>query len=92
MRVRQLHLVSGVIDDVDCAGIGGFRIDVENWPGFASTIGEVHLWHSEDDTSVPIHHSERFNVLYPAAALHRFTDRGHFLTPEFPELLAEIKK
>jgi predicted alpha/beta hydrolase family esterase len=57
VRVRQLHLVAGVVDGKDCGGVGGFMIGVENWPGFASAISEVHLWHSEDDTSVPIHHS-----------------------------------
>ncbi len=92
VRVRQLHWVASVLDEVVWPGIGGFKIDEQNWPGFASDIDEVHLWHSEDDTSVPVHHSERFLALYPQAQLHRFTDRGHFLTPEFPELLAEIKK
>lgn len=91
VHVHQLHLVAGVVDNVDCPSIGGFKIDVTKWPGFASDIDEVHLWHSEDDTSVPIHHSERLLQLYPKALLHRFTDRGHFLTPEFPELLAAIK-
>lgn len=92
VTVRQLHLVAPCIDDLDCPGVGGFKIDVATWSGFTSEIKEVHLWHSIDDTLVPLHHSERLLEKYPTAHLHKFTDRGHFLEPEFPELLQEIQK
>jgi hypothetical protein len=92
VTTSQLHLVAPVVDDLDCPGVGEFQIDVHNWPGFQSIPTAVHLWHSSDDTLVPIHHSERFKALYPSAELHTFTDRFHFLTERFPELLAEIQK
>lgn len=92
VTIAQLHLVAPVVDTLDCPNVGGFKIDVENWPGFQSIPYAVHLWHSADDTLVPIHHSERFKVLYPSAELHTFTDRFHFLTDTFPELLAVIQK
>lgn len=88
---RQLHLVAACIDELDCPGAGPFGIDVANWPGFAVEVGELHLWHSADDTIVPIQHSERLATLLPAAHLHRFSDRFHFIGAEFPELLATIK-
>lgn len=91
VTIAQLHLIAPVVDDVDCNDVGGFKIDVANWPGFARSIKSVHLWHSTDDVYVPIHHSERFLAKYPQATLHRFTDRGHFLQSEFPELEAVIK-
>lgn len=91
VTVAQLHLVSPCIDELDCPGVGGFKIDIATWSGFASEIQEVHFWHSVDDTLVPLHHSERLLEKYPTAHLHKFTDRGHFLEPEFPELLAIIK-
>jgi len=90
VTIAQLHLVAPVVDDLDCPGVGEFHIDVRNWPGFQSVPQAVHLWHSTDDTLVPIHHSERFKVLYPNAELHTFTDRFHFLTETFPELLSVI--
>lgn len=91
VNVKQLHLVAPVVDDCDCPGVGGFKIDLATWTGFASTITTVHLYHSSDDPLVPLHHSERFAIAYPSAQLHIFTDRNHFFQPEFPELLAEIR-
>jgi pimeloyl-ACP methyl ester carboxylesterase len=90
--VKQLHLVAPVVDDKDCPGVGGFKINLNTWPGFATECISVHLWHSSDDLLVPLHHSERFVVKHPTAHLHIFTDRGHFFQPEFSELLAEIVK
>jgi hypothetical protein len=92
VTVSQLHLVAGVIDDVECPGVGEFGIDIVQWSGFASVIDDVHIWHSADDTYVPLHHAERLAVKYPQATTHYFEDRGHFLQPEFPELQQEIQK
>ena len=89
MTVAQLHLVSPVVDMAD---VGGFRIDLAHWSHFVSEPASTHLWHSTDDTIVPINQSERFTAVYPAAVLHTFTDRFHFLTETFPELRAEIQK
>jgi uncharacterized protein len=91
VRISQLHLVAPVVDAIDCPGVGDFVIDVATWSHFASRIEAVHLWHSSDDTLVPMHHSERFKAVYPEAVLHTFTDRGHLLQSEFPELLSVIQ-
>ncbi len=91
MKVSQLHLVAGVIDDKDCPGVGDFGIDITTWSGFSTAIDAVHIWHSSDDDCVPIHHATRLAEKYSKATTHYFIDRGHFLRPEFPELLAVIK-
>ncbi|MBY0538249.1 hypothetical protein K2P47_02515 [Patescibacteria group bacterium] len=91
VSVSQLHLVAGVIDDLDCPGVGEFGVDITNWSGFASSIDEVHVWHSSDDILVPLHHSERLVAHYPSAITHYFIDRGHFLQSEFSELQTVIK-
>lgn len=91
VTVAQLHLVAGVIDDIDCPGLGEFGIEIATWSGFVSNINAVHLWHSRDDDCVPIHHSERLAAKYPQAITHYLDSRGHFLESEFPELLAVIK-
>ncbi len=89
VTVKQLHLIAPVVLDLeDCEG---FLINVENWSGFRSSLQSVHLWHSEDDNLVPIGHSEAFAALYPVAILHRFTDRGHFLTESFSEIETAIQ-
>lgn len=92
VRISQLHLVAPVVDAIDCSGVGDFVIDVATWSHFASRIEAVHLWHSSDDTLVPMHHSERFSAVYAEAVLHTFTDRWHFLQSEFPELLEVIQE
>ncbi len=90
VSIAQLHLIAPAVTYMeDC---DGFLIDTIGWNGFRSPIPAVHLWHSDDDTIVPIAHSERFLELYPQATLHRFTDRGHFLIPAFPELEVVIKE
>jgi hypothetical protein len=90
VTVSQLHLVAPVVDELDCPGMGNFSTDIETWPGFMSAVSDVHLWHSSDDDVVPIHHSERLAAKIPTATLHIFTDRGHFLQNEFPELEESI--
>ena len=90
VRVAQVHLIAPVILPLeDCEG---FYLDTNAWVGFRSVPESVHLWHSEDDTIVPIAHSEALAAMYPAAHLHRFTDRFHFIGESFPELEAVIKE
>ncbi len=90
VRVAQLHLLAPVVLDLeDC---DGFLIDVDTWSGFKTAIDAVHVWHSTDDTLVPITHSEKLVELCPTAILHRFTNYGHFLMESFPELEAVITK
>lgn len=91
VRVAQLHLVAPAIDTIDCPGLCGFASDLTTWSGFAAAIDAVHLWHSQDDAIVPVHHSERFASVCPAAQAHIFADRGHFLTETFPELLTAVQ-
>ena len=89
VTVCQLHLIAPVVSHMeDCEG---FFIDTTAWAGFQSQVTAVHLWHSADDESVPIAHSETLHALYPEAILHRFTDHGHFLMETFPELEAVIR-
>ncbi len=86
--VSQVHLVAPVIlpyEDCD-----GFYINLDLWSGFASAVETMNLWHSEDDFIVPIAHSESVVTKYPAAELHRFVDRFHFIGEAFPEIEAVI--
>jgi len=89
--IAQLHLVAPVVtgDLEDCEG---FTTDLAVWQGFKSEIKEVHLWHSSDDPYVPIAHSEALLAAWPKATLHSFTNRGHFIGEDFPELLTAIQR
>ena len=86
IAIAQLHLVAPCVDEVV-----GFDINLATWSGFATEVAVTHLWHSSDDTIVPIEQSELFVAKYPTANLHTLTDRFHFLTETFPELLTEIQ-
>jgi predicted alpha/beta hydrolase family esterase len=89
ITLTQVHLVAPVIEYLaDC---DGFLVDTQTWSGFKTPIAALHLWHSEDDSIVPISHSERVCELSPNAVLHRYTDRFHFIGDDFPELTKVIQ-
>lgn len=71
---------------------GDFNFDNEKLPIIANKVGEIVLFHSEDDFVVPYDHSLKFKEFVPNAELVSFTDRNHFLQSEFPELVEKIKK
>lgn len=84
-KIAQLHLVSA---PYGCAG--GF--DIDKLSGLQGLMGEVHLYHSKDDEVVEYEHAEMYVRALPQAALHSFSDRGHFLQETFPEIIQNIKK
>lgn len=87
VRVGQLHLVAGRFFTRD----ESFRIDAELLAkNVELQCDKIFLYHSKDDFVVPFEDVHKFNVALPAAELVVFEDRGHFLQPSFPELLANI--
>ena len=53
--------------------------------------GEIFMYHSTDDPIVAFSEFEKFQAALPDARFRSFTDRGHFLQEEFPELVTDIK-
>jgi len=55
--------------------------------------GKIFLYYSSDDTVVAnaLKHLEIFQKNLPRAKAVIFTDRGHFSSPEFPEIVSQIK-
>lgn len=82
-KIKQLHLVAGHFYES-----GGFTI--QEGAEFQDA-DEMHIYHSQDDDVVPFENAEQFKRVLPTAALHTFTDRGHFLQESFPELIEQIK-
>lgn len=91
VTVASCHLVAPVVTTLPLA-VGGFHIEPATWAGFTTVPKALHLWHSTDDSIVPIAESETLVRLYPAAILHRFTDRFHFIGETFPELVAVVQE
>lgn len=69
-----------------------FRLSV--FPGklLDKNISEIHIYHSKDDTVVPISESEKYHSQIPGSHFHVFEDRFHFLDKTFPELFENITK
>ena len=55
-------------------------------------VEEIFIYHSTDDHVVPYSQAEKIKSYLPKAKLITFSDRDHFNTPEFPELLENIRK
>jgi len=88
ISIKQLHLVapshSAFDDDFK---ITNFPKDFNK-----NIVQEIHIYHSSDDTVVPITESEKYHTQLPGSQFHRFTDRFHFIGEDFPELFDHINK
>ncbi len=54
--------------------------------------GKIFIYHSKDDPIVPFSDSEKYLKSIPEAKRIIFTDKGHFMMEEFPELIESLKK
>jgi predicted alpha/beta hydrolase family esterase len=93
-RVKHLFLLAGPCgeyDDGNGNDCGSFRFPSVQLKNLSSQVQGVTIMHSEDDFVVPFSHAERFKEVVPHAELVRFTDKNHFIVPEFPELLERIR-
>ncbi|MFA6254348.1 MAG: hypothetical protein WC640_03855 [Candidatus Paceibacterota bacterium] len=91
-HVSQLHIVSPMTSSKGLKGeaIGNFAFSFDKLGDLEKQADVVHLYHSEDDPLVPFSHSVEILPYLPKAIFHKFTDRGHFNQPAFPELLQII--
>lgn len=85
--VRQLHLVAGGYD-APGQDYGSFRLSSAT--GLEQSAQEIHLYHSQDDPVVPFEELAKLQADLPDARVHIFSDRHHFIGPDFPELLRQL--
>jgi uncharacterized protein len=92
--IKALFLVSAPFEPrVDEPEDGGdFNFDTSNLHNLEKQAQNIIIYHSEDDTVVPYTHGISYKNALPSANFISFTDRGHFIGPEFPEIIEEIKK
>lgn len=69
-----------------------FRFTKESAQNITKNASHVEVWHSEDDHIVPIAEAYWYQKHLPEAKLRLFTDKNHFLLPEFPELVEAFLK
>ncbi len=86
-KIRALFLVAAPFSEPG----GKFNLP-SSLVNLEKQVGEVFLFHSKDDPIVSIEALERWKKALPRAKIFSFSDRGHFLTDDFPELTREIKR
>lgn len=93
-RIAALHLVAAVVtyEGRRVSGLTSFSLEIAGLQAVSEQIADIHLYHSTDDQVVPYEHTLMYKEAWPNAHLHTFTDRGHFLQPELPELIEHIKR
>lgn len=87
VQISQLHLVAASYSEFD----DDFKITEFPKNIFENKIHEIHIYHSADDTIVPIAESHKYFEALPGSHLHIFEDRFHFLDETFPELFENIQ-
>ena len=94
-KIKQLHLVSALIDDEDLppeeSYIWDFAFDIQKIPEIEKICDKIFLYHSKDDFCVPFSQWERLHNYLSSAKFEVFEDRGHMLMEQFPELIQNIK-
>lgn len=94
-KVKQLHLVSALIDDKDMPSeesyLWDFVFDIQRIPEIEKFCDKIFLYHSKDDFCVPFSQWERLYMFLPNAKFEVFEDRWHMNIEEFPELIQNIK-
>lgn len=80
------------IEEQDGADCLSFKFSAESATNIAKIAQNIEIWHSEDDFVVPITEAYWYQKHLPKAKLRLFKDKNHFLVPELPELIADIKQ
>lgn len=91
MRIKSAFLIAAPHDEGTLGEpLADFTLP-ERLERFAAQAGKLFLYYSEDDPVVPYSALAAYQAQLPDAIVRTFSDRGHFLGLEFPELIKEIK-
>ena len=94
-KIKQLHLVSALIDDKGLppeeSYLWDFAFDIQKIPEIEKICDKIFLYHSKDDLCVPFSQRERLHEFLPNAKFEVFEDRGHMNMEEFHELIQNVK-
>lgn len=91
VRVSGTLLVAAPFDTDNEAGeLGDFTLP-ESLTLLNEQGGAVHLFHSTDDSVVPISEMGKYKEQLPDATEHTFIDRGHFTGEAFPEVVSVLR-
>ncbi len=68
-----------------------FYTHLNNFKQLDQVAQKLYLVHSKDDFVVPFENQKKFAEQLPSAQLITFTDKGHFLMEQFPEIIELIQ-
>jgi len=89
--IAGTFLVAAPFDEESESGSLADFILPASLDSFEKQGGAIFLYHSEDDPVVPFSELAKYAKQLPEATVRTFSDRGHFLQPEFPELIDDIR-
>ena len=84
-HIKQIHLVAPDYAEGDFVFHPELAHELEH-----NCHNNLHLWQSEDDFALPITGGLKYREVLKNYKPHFFTQKGHFLTSNFPELLVEL--
>lgn len=90
VKVRRIILLAGQYGERVGDDMGSFV--VKSATGLDINSHEIHLFFSSDDPVIDFASLARFETDIPSAITHKFTDRGHFISETFPELIELLKQ
>lgn len=88
-KVKALFLVAAPYESEKEYSLGDFAL-ADDLKNLASSDAPIHLYQSKDDPIVSFSNLDQYVHVLPQAVPHAFTDRGHFLGEEFPEIAQDI--
>lgn len=92
--VKKLVLLAapcGTFESPDGNDCGNFQFEPAKLAILETRVEKTYILHSNDDFVVPVAAAHLYKTHLPSAELMIFEDKNHFLSPEFPELLALLR-
>ena len=77
--------------DLESEKLSGYFETPFDWEAIRKNQSWIAIYASVDDPFIPIA-EPRYLAQQLSAEYFEFTDRGHFMSPEFPELIALLKQ
>lgn len=91
-KVVLLAAPFGVFENIDGNDCGNFQFDPKILKNLPNNAQNIFILHSDDDFVVPVSAATLYKNALPEAKLILFSDKNHFLTPTFTELLSILNQ
>ncbi|MDP2705651.1 MAG: alpha/beta hydrolase [bacterium] len=89
-KIKGLFLIAPPFDGDSEYPLASFALPAD-LSQLASQPEKIFLYQSQDDPVVPFTELEKYQKNLPNATIRIFPDRGHFMQPELPEIIEDIK-